>query len=91
MHNFYCPVFFKTIRIVLKIFWLFILYIYILYNPMNLYLYTSLASIIVRGTPRSARSALSYNNINSKTYKATMGHIFFNGIITLLWHGSTLL
>ena len=55
---------------------------------MYLYLYTSLASIIFHGTPRYA---LSYNNINSKTYKATMGHIFFNGIITLLWHGSTLL
>ena len=55
---------------------------------MFLYLYTSLASIIFHGTPRYA---LSYNNINSKTYKATMGHIFFNGITTLLWHGSTLL
>ncbi len=90
MHNFYCPVFLKTIHIVLKIFWLFLfyIYIYILYNPMYLYLYTSLASIIFRGTPCSA---LSYNNINSKTYKATMGHILFNGITTLLWHGTTLL
>ena len=57
---------------------------------MNLYLYTSLASIIVRGTPRSA---LSYHYINYKTYKATMllwYHFLLNGT-TLLWYGTTLL
>ncbi len=57
---------------------------------MNLYLYTSLASIIVRGTPRSA---LSCHYINYKTYKATMllwCHFLLNGI-TLLWYGTILL
>ena len=91
MHNFYCSVFLKTIHIVLKIFLLFYsIHIYIIYNPMNLYLYTSLASIIVRGTPRSA---LSYHYINYKTYKATMllwCHFLLNGT-TLLWYGTTLL
>jgi hypothetical protein len=70
MQNFYCPVFLKTIHIVLKIFLAFLIYIYIyIYNSTYLYLYTSLASIIFHGTPRSA---LSYYDINSKTYKATM-------------------
>ena len=91
MHNFYCSVFLKTIHIVLKIFLLFYsIHIYILCNPVNLYLYTSLASIIVRGTPRSA---LSYHYINYKTYKATMllwCHFLLNGT-TLLWYGTTLL
>ena len=62
LHNFYCPVFFKTIHIVLKIFWLFYsIYIYI-YNPTYLYLYTS------HRKERYSSLCPSYYNNNSKTY-----------------------